>query len=82
MDTFIDSRQTAKQLRSQAATLLRAAETLEGREGRGVRGHRRGRRRLSAAAKRHISQMMKKRWAERKRAMKKGPQIVGGKKAA
>jgi hypothetical protein len=33
-------------------------------------GGRRGRRRLSAAAKRRISEMMKKRWAERKRAMK------------
>lgn len=31
---------------------------------------RRGRRHLSAAAKRRISEMMKKRWAERKRALK------------
>jgi hypothetical protein len=36
--------------------------------GRG-RGRRR-RRRLSAAAKQRISEMMKKRWAERKRAAK------------
>ena len=37
---------------------------------RGRRGGKRGRRHLSAAAKKRISEMMKKRWAERKRAAK------------
>jgi hypothetical protein len=40
------------------------------RVGAGNGRGRRGRRRLSAAAKRRISEMMKKRWAERKRAAK------------
>jgi len=51
----------------QAISALRGS--LQGRRLAGGRG-RRGRRRLSAAAKRRISEMMKKRWAERKRAMK------------
>lgn len=53
----------------QAITALKGS--LSGRRGAGPAGRgRRGRRRLSAAAKRRISEMMKKRWAERKRAMK------------
>jgi hypothetical protein len=38
--------------------------------GRRGKGGKRGRRHLSAAAKKRISEMMKKRWAERKRAAK------------
>jgi exonuclease VII small subunit len=41
-----------------------------GGNGRRGRGGKRGRRHLSAAAKKRISEMMKKRWAERKRAAK------------
>jgi hypothetical protein len=52
----------------QAISALRGS--LQGRRLAGGRGGRRGRRHLSAAAKRRISEMMKKRWAERKRAMK------------
>lgn len=53
----------------QAITALRGS--MRGRRGPGGFGKgRRGRRRLTAAAKRRISEMMKKRWAERKRAMK------------
>jgi len=54
----------------QAISALRGS--MNGRRGPGAgpgRG-RRGRRRLTAAAKRRISEMMKKRWAERKRAAK------------
>lgn len=51
----------------QAISALRGS--LQGRRFASGRG-RRGRRHLSAAAKRRISEMMKKRWAERKRAMK------------
>lgn len=52
----------------QAISALRGS--MAGRRGpAGIVG-RRGRRRLSAAAKRRISEMMKKRWAERKRAAK------------
>jgi hypothetical protein len=44
---------------------------MNGRRGISAVGSgRRGRRHLSAAAKRRISEMMKKRWAERKRAAK------------
>lgn len=50
----------------QAISALRGSQRARGGAGVG----RRGRRRLSAAAKRRISEMMKKRWAERKRAMK------------
>ena len=53
----------------QAISALRGS--LAGRRGLAGPGRgRRGRRRLSAAAKRRISEMMKKRWAERKRAAK------------
>jgi len=52
----------------QAITALKGS--LSGRRAGPVGAGRRGRRRLSAAAKRRISEMMKKRWAERKRAMK------------
>jgi exonuclease VII small subunit len=51
----------------QAISALRGS--MQGRRFVGGRG-RRGRRHLSAAAKRRISEMMKKRWAERKKAMK------------
>jgi hypothetical protein len=67
-------------LREERDRLEQAIAALEGGDGRRLgrkaglllpvgRG-RRGRRRLSAAAKKRISEMMKKRWAERKRAAK------------
>jgi len=67
-------------LRDERDRLEQAIAALEGGNGRkrgrkagfpgnGRRG-RRGRRRLSAAAKKRISEMMKKRWAERKKAAK------------
>jgi hypothetical protein len=71
----MDTQQIISELESERDRLDQAIAALRGsmrgRRGPGVgRGGRRGRRRLSAAAKRRISEMMKKRWAERKRAMK------------
>ena len=70
----MDTQQIISELESERDRLEQAISALRGSmNGRGVaasgRG-RRGRRRLSAAAKRRISEMMKKRWAERKRAAK------------
>lgn len=71
----MDTQQIISELESERDRLEQAISALRGSMGgrRGVAGlgkGRRGRRRLSAAAKRRISEMMKKRWAERKRAAK------------
>jgi hypothetical protein len=76
----MDIHQILSALRDEKDRLEQAIAALEGGDGRrrgrkagllgnGRRG-RRGRRRLSAAAKKRISEMMKKRWAERKKAAK------------
>jgi hypothetical protein len=67
----MDTQQIISELEAERERLDQAISALRGLHGRrtGVAG-RRGRRRLSAAAKRRISEMMKKRWAERKRAAK------------
>jgi hypothetical protein len=71
----MDTQQIISELESERDRLEQAISALRGsmggRRGLAVAGSgRRGRRRLSAAAKRRISEMMKKRWAERKRAAK------------
>lgn len=69
----MDTQQIISELEAERDRLEGAISALRGSlRGRGNtagRG-RRGRRRLSAAAKKRISDQMKKRWAERKRAMK------------
>ena len=69
MDTqqIISELESERDRLEQAITALRGS--MHGRRGFAGKG-RRGRRHLSAAAKKRISEMMKKRWAERKRAMK------------
>ncbi len=78
----MDTQQIVAALREERDRLEQAISALEGGGvGRGRRGRRPGpvpggpgrgrgrrRRRLSAAAKQRISEMMKKRWAERKKA--------------
>ena len=78
----MDTQQIIAALREERDRLEQAISALEGGGGRGRRGRRPGpvpggpgrgrgrrrRRRLSAAAKQRISEMMKKRWAERKKA--------------
>lgn len=54
---------------SQAISLLEGQGVRGGRRGAGARGPRR-RRHMSPDARRRISEMMKKRWAERKKKMK------------
>jgi len=72
----MDTQQIISELESERDRLEQAISALKGSMGRrtggaaGLGRGRRGRRRLSAAAKRRISEMMKKRWAERKRAAK------------
>ena len=71
----MDTQQIINELEAERDRLEQAISALRGsmRGRRGIGGlgkGRRGRRRLSAAAKRRISEMMKKRWAERKRAAK------------
>ncbi len=68
----MDTQQIISELEAERDRLDQAISALRGsmRGRRGPIAGRRGRRRLSAAAKRRISEMMKKRWAERKRAMK------------
>ena len=71
----MDTQQIITELEAERDRLDQAIAALRGslnaRRGAGAAGKgRRGRRRLSAAAKRRISEMMKKRWAERKRAAK------------
>jgi hypothetical protein len=77
---IMDIQEIVSALREERDRLEQAIAALEGEDGR-RRGHRaelpedgrrarRGRRRLSAAAKKRISDMMKKRWAERKKAAK------------
>jgi hypothetical protein len=71
----MDTQQIITELEAERERLDQAISALRGsmtaRRGAGGLGKgRRGRRRLSAAAKRRISEMMKKRWAERKRAAK------------
>ncbi len=80
----MDTQQIIAALRDEKDRLEQAISALEGVGGRGRRGRRPGpvpagpgrgrrrRRRLSAAAKQRISEMMKKRWAERKKAAKGG----------
>jgi hypothetical protein len=81
----MDTQQIIAELRGERDRLEQAISALEGGGGRGRRGRRPGpvpagpgrgrgrrRRRLSAAAKQRISEMMKKRWAERKKAAKGG----------
>lgn len=60
----MNTRQMIDDLRDQAARCTAAADALENNAKPAKRG-----RKLSAAAKRHISEMMKKKWAERKRAL-------------
>ena len=69
MDTqqIISELEAERDRLEQAISALRGS--LHGRRGTAGRG-RRPRRHLSTAAKRRISEMMKKRWAERKKAMK------------
>ncbi|HWZ43069.1 MAG TPA: hypothetical protein VNW97_06315 [Candidatus Saccharimonadales bacterium] len=59
----MDIQQIISVLRDERDRLEEAISALEGT------GARRGRRRLSAASKKRISIMMKKRWAERKKAL-------------
>ena len=66
----MDTQQIISELEAERDRLEQAISALRGSIRRGPGTGRRGRRRLSAAAKRRISEMMKKRWAERKRAMK------------
>jgi exonuclease VII small subunit len=69
----MDTQQIISELESERDRLEQAISALRGSmRGRGgaVGKGRRGRRHLSAAAKKRISEMMKKRWAERKKAMK------------
>jgi hypothetical protein len=72
----MDTQQIISELEAERDRLEQAISALRGSISgrRGAAGGpgrgRRGRRRLSAAAKRRISEMMKKRWAERKRAAK------------
>lgn len=71
----MDTQQIITELEAERDRLDQAISALRGslhaRRGAGGPGKgRRGRRRLSTAAKRRISEMMKKRWAERKRAAK------------
>jgi hypothetical protein len=70
----MDTQQIISELEAERDRLEQAISALGGSLGRrGIAGPgkgRRGRRHLSAAAKRRISEMMKKRWAERKRAAK------------
>jgi hypothetical protein len=81
----MDTQQIIAALSEERDRLEQAISALEGGGGRGRRGRRPGpvpagpgrgrgrrRRRLSAAAKQRISEMMKKRWAERKKAAKGG----------
>jgi hypothetical protein len=73
--SYMDTQQIISELESERDRLEQAISALRGsmsgRRGLVAVGKgRRGRRRLSAAAKRRISEMMKKRWAERKRAAK------------
>jgi hypothetical protein len=68
----MDTNQIIAELETERERLDQAISALRGLAGggngrRGRRG-RKGRRHLSAAAKKRISDMMKKRWAERKRA--------------
>jgi exonuclease VII small subunit len=71
----MDTNQIISELEAERTRLDEAISALRGlgSGGNGRRGRkpgRRGRRHLSAAAKKRISEMMKKRWAERKRAAK------------
>jgi exonuclease VII small subunit len=71
----MDTQQIISELESERDRLDQAISALRGsmNGSRGIAAvgsGRRGRRHLSAAAKRRISEMMKKRWAERKRAAK------------
>jgi hypothetical protein len=73
--SYMDTQQILSELEAERDRLEQAISALKGslsgRRGAAPAGTgTRGRRRLSAAAKRRISEMMKKRWAERKRAMK------------
>jgi exonuclease VII small subunit len=68
----MDTQQIITELEAERDRLEQAISALRGSlhaRRPGGRG-RRGRRHLSAAAKRRISEMMKKRWAERKKSMK------------
>ncbi len=71
----MDTNQIISELEAEKTRLDEAINALRGL-GSGANGRRgrkpgrRGRRHLSAAAKKRISEMMKKRWAERKRAAK------------
>ena len=58
------------QLKEERSRLDAAIQALQGTEGHGKRRGRPPGRTMSAASRKHISQMMKKRWAERKKAMK------------
>jgi hypothetical protein len=66
----MDTHQILSELREERSRLDQAISALEGVGGGGIGSGRRGRRHLSAAAKKRISMMMKKRWAERKKALK------------
>ncbi|HET7871314.1 MAG TPA: hypothetical protein VFL42_02310 [Terriglobales bacterium] len=67
----MDTQQIISELEAERDRLEQAISALRGSlRTRGNGRGRRGRRRLSPAAKKRISEQMKKRWAERKKAMK------------
>ena len=70
----MDIKAILSQLKAERDRLDKAIAALEGLESSGTsrgRGRRRGRRRMSAAGRKRISEMMKARWAARRKATKK-----------
>ena len=70
---IVDTRERLSTLMAQAAKLRSRLVSVQGRPASragSAGGRRRRRRSMSAAARKRISEMMKKRWAERKRHRK------------
>ena len=70
----MNTEQILEQLRDERDRLTRAIEALEGGVSRGrgpAKNHAAGGGGITAAGRRRLSELMKKRWAERRKAAKK-----------
>ena len=65
---LVDTAEIIRTLEAERDVLDRAIAALQGNRGRAATAGRRRRRRLSAAARKRISEGMRKRWAARKKA--------------
>ena len=77
----MDTEQVIEELKAERQRLDRAIDVLEGGSARSARTGRHGARRMSAEARRRISEAQKKRWASRKQGLSATMKLAGRKRS-